>query len=349
MAGSLRIVGIMLVCPTFAGCGDAQHIAPPPIDAGIASASLIGDSSRFHHFGAVISEPGRKLEYSYQLRNKTRHAIKIVEVVNRKPCCGEIGIGKTTLEPEEETGIRVALSVNQEFGDIIHETVILTDPPQREEIVLRTMAKAFPPIRFEEVASENASALLTSDRPTRVELNVFAYGTPSQPAADLDHLMPVSTLKTTWGGPTEQGHDDGDLIVASRSLAVWVDPSDVAGAHSAEVQLKGRGGVVYRYVLNWETVGAIAASPKMAVVQTGKGNCRVVLRSNVQRKFRVVRAECDIPGVQVRVGNSASALQQVVEVTVSRTARSNLKGGVIAVFTDDPGQMKVDLPLAILE
>jgi hypothetical protein len=112
------------------------------------------------------------------------------------------------------------------------------------------MARAFPPVRFEEVARDSASALLTSDRPARVELDVFAYGTPSQPAADLDHLMPVSTLKTTWGSPTEQGHEDSDLIVVSRRLAVWLDLSDMAGAHSAEVQLKGRGEIVYRYVLS---------------------------------------------------------------------------------------------------
>jgi hypothetical protein len=127
MAVSFRIAAILLVCPTLAGCGDVQHIARPA-RAGIASESLIDDISRSHHFGAVISEPGRKLEHSYPLRNKTRHAIKIVDVVNRKPCCGEIRIGRTTLEPEEETGVRVALSVNQEFGDIIHETVVLTRP-----------------------------------------------------------------------------------------------------------------------------------------------------------------------------------------------------------------------------
>jgi hypothetical protein len=184
MSSSVRLATILLVCPAFAGCNEGYHVALPSV-ARIASEPLFDELSRSHHFGAVISEPGRKLKYNHVLRNKSRHAIRIVDLVNRKPCCGEIHLGKNTLEPGEETAVEVTLFVNQEFGEIVHDTVVVTEPRQTDELVLRTMAKAYPPIRFEQTTPESPSALVSSERPRKVDLTVFAYGTSPQPGVDL--------------------------------------------------------------------------------------------------------------------------------------------------------------------
>ena len=50
--------------------------------------------------------------------NATSHDTKVVNLVNRKPCCGEARIGKTMLHPGDETEVEVTLSnheANQTF------------------------------------------------------------------------------------------------------------------------------------------------------------------------------------------------------------------------------------------
>lgn len=101
--------------------------------------------------------------------------------------------------------------------------------------------------------------------------------------------------------------------------------------------------------MNWETVSAIAASPRVAVLRPGNGYCRILFRSNDKTPFRITQIECDVRGVQARAVSAASSLQQLVEVRSSDAQRSNLKSGSIAVFTDHPAQSRVDLRFTTLE
>jgi hypothetical protein len=127
-----------------------RHRAPPRASAEAeASAPLIAEEARSHHFGAVISKPGLKLKHAYRLVNTSKGDIKVLELVNRRPCCGEVRIGKTLLHSGEETEVGVTLSIRQEFGEIVHDTAVLTKPASPEELVLRTMARIYPAIRTE--------------------------------------------------------------------------------------------------------------------------------------------------------------------------------------------------------
>ena len=80
------------------------------------------------------------------------------------------------------------LSIQQEFGDVIHEVVVQTNPPQVEELVLRTTAKAYPAIRVEDTTPNNGSVLPSSDKARLVEYSVFAHGTWDEPPIDLDRV-----------------------------------------------------------------------------------------------------------------------------------------------------------------
>ncbi len=69
--------------------------------------------------------------------------------MNRKPCCGVVAVGKTTLAPDEATDVVVTLSVGGRFGDVTHEAVVVTDDTPPQELVLRTVTQACPPLRVE--------------------------------------------------------------------------------------------------------------------------------------------------------------------------------------------------------
>ena len=86
-------------------------------------------------------------------------------------------LGRRPSAPGDETEVEVLLSIQQEFGDVIHEVVVQTNPPQVEELVLRTTAKAYPAIRVEDTTPNNGSVLPSSDKARLVEYSVFAHGT----------------------------------------------------------------------------------------------------------------------------------------------------------------------------
>ena len=180
------------------------YCPPPTNESTAASATLIGEESRSHHFGAVISKSGLKLKHGYRLVNTTKHDVKVTSLVNRKPCCGALRIGKTMLHPGDETEVEVTLSIRQEFGDVIHDTVVLTEPAQPDELVLRTMARAYPAIRIEEVTPGSGTVLLSSDKPKPVEFRVLAYGSSRSAGVDLDRVELCSAINVDWLGLKEE-------------------------------------------------------------------------------------------------------------------------------------------------
>jgi hypothetical protein len=329
------------------GCDRRDHPSAAYLDKMNADLPLLCEESH-HHFGAVLGKSGRKLVHAYRMVNTTSHDIKIVELANRKPCCGEVRVGKTMLHPGDDTSVQVTISVKQEFGDIVHETVVLTEPAQPEDLVLRTTATAYPPIRIEEVLPERVSILLTSAKPKLIELNVFAYGTSAEAPLDLDRMSTRSTISVSWAGPAEAPSEDSPIIV-SRRLAAWLDLAGAPGEHKAEILFSDLDQIVYRHILHWETVSAITTSPATIAFRQGNRDYRVLVRSNDQRSFCITRIECDVRGLKARAASAGSALQQVLEIQGAVDPRQDVKRGVIGIFTDRPAQGRVDLPFLLIE
>jgi len=331
----MRVVGLIL--------------RPPPNESAAANASLIGEESRSHHFGAVISKSGLKLKHAYRLVNSTAHDIKVRDLVNRKPCCGEVRIGKTMLHPGDETEVEVTLSIRQEFGDTVHDTVVLTEPAQSEELVLRTMASAYPAIRIEEIAPASGTVLLSSDRPKPVELRVLAYGSSTEGPLDLDGVELRSTIKVDWLGPKEEATSEDGLTVETRRFTARLDPAGAPGERKAEIVLVNDKQPCCTHVVSWETVTPITAFPKMIVLKPGERDYRVLIQSRDQKLFRITRIECNVPGIKGRAANDGAGVTQTVAVERPGALQPQSVRGLITVFTDHPAQGKVDLPFVVVD
>jgi hypothetical protein len=345
----LRYTTLALVA-LVGGCVDSTReriLRSPP--AAETEPPLIDRESRTHHFGAVISSTDRKLVHRYRLANSAKHDIRIVELINRKPCCGDLSTGKTTLRPGDETEVEVKLSVRQEFGDIVHEAVVLTEPPQSEELVLRTVARAYPPIRIEEVTPIDGSVILSRREPKRVEFRVFAHGSSIEPPVDLDRLEIRSTIKVDWAGRKEESPSDDGLRIESRRFTASLDSSGPPGEHKAEILLRDGEQDRYRHVVNWEVASPISASPKLIVIKPGQRDYRIFIQSHDQNLFRITRIECKMPDIQGRAADTRSALSQVVEVKTEGVPTPRIGRGMITVFTDHPAQGKVDLPFVVID
>ena len=323
---------------------------PPPknADGTQADAPLIADEARSHHFGAVISGSGKKLKHAYRLANATNHEIKFVDLVNRKPCCGDVRIGTTTLRPGDLTEVEVTISIRQEFGEIVHDTAVLTEPAEPEELVLRTMATAYPPVRIEEESPVKNAVLLRSDKPKSVDFRVFVYGSSTEPPVDLDRIELRSTIKVKWLGPKQAVTSDGDPTVETRQFTALLDPAGLPGERKSEIVLQDDKQTYYTHRLTWHVIPVITAAPKLIVMKPGKRDYRVLIQSRDQRQFRIMRVESKVPGIQGRAVNAAAALTQLVEVEAEDALRKKDQRGHLTVFTDHPDHGQVDLPFVVI-
>jgi len=339
-----RFLSLLLV---VTGCGPASSKTNVGTAEEEAKPSLIAEADRHHDFGAVIGRAGQKMDHRYRLENPTGRDVKIVDVINRKTCCGIVHVGRSILRPGEATEVDVTLVVGDKFGEVAHETEVVTDLPSDSNIVLRTTAQAFPAIRVEEVASSEGPILVGTREVRRVELRVLATGTSAEPPVDLDRLELRSTIGVDWAGPKEESPADEGLKVETRRFTASLDPSGLPGDRQAEILLMDGKGVVGRHLVAWVVASAIAATPKMIVMERGKDRYRVTLQSRDQRPFRVVRVDCGVPGVQGRAATGSASRTQIVEVEGVPPPGSGR--GQVTVLTDHSAQEKVELPFLVIE
>ena len=344
---------IRVILPSFlllailSGCAQSPWsddlIEPEPA----ATRSLIAEADREHDFGPVIANPGRKIEHRYRLTNVTQQDVKILNVINRKTCCGIVRVEKTTLHPGDTTDVEVTLLVGDRFGEVTHATELVTDLPADSNLILLTAARAVPPIRVEEDSAFERTILIGAKEPRQVSLRVFSSGTAADPPANLDRMELRSTIGVDWASPKEQSSSGDDLRVESRKLTVALDPSGPPGERRAEILIQGDKQVLYRQVVNWEIAPRMTASPKVIAMRPGQRDYRVVIQSRDQTPFQITRIECNEPGIRARPVNAASALIQTVRI--EGIPGSKDRRGTLTVFTDHPIQEKVELSIVMIE
>ena len=333
-----------IVALTIAGCRDDEPVAPTtPV-----AATLIDDDARTHHFGAVVSRPGKTLEHRFRLANTTSHAIKLADVINRKSCCGAIKVGAMALPPGGSTEVVVTLMVGNKFGDVVHETEVVTDPPSPGEIVLRLVAQAVPAIRVEQTSAQ-ALSFVAGTGPQAVEFLVTANGTDAEPPIDLDVLTLTPPADARWLGPKRDAASEESANAISRHFAVTLDPSGSAGERSTAFGLRTDSITVYEHVVAWEIVPALSANPRVAILPAGSRKTRLLIRAQGGRSFRVTRVESSQVGISATCTSSDSLAAQVISVNADAPVDANLKGQSLTIFTDLPAQASVRVPVIIQE
>ena len=332
-----------------AGQGCGQPVAVPRTDDAPSGPELIDESAMTHHFGTFVNNPNRKLKHAYRLVNSTNHEVKVVDLINGKPCCGEVNIGQTTLRVGDETAVEVTLSVRQEFGDIVHKTTVVTEPCQVHELVLTTTAKVYPLVRVEEVAPSEPLLLLTSEKPKSLECRVVTYGSPSEPPVDLDFVELGSSVKVSWKGTKERWRSDDGSAFESRTMVALLEPTGTPGQRRERVLLRYGQRLLYTHALTWELAAPIRASPRTVVMKPHGGRFRVVIHSRDLNRFRVRRVECGVAGIRGTAEGSEALLTHEVRLECDGSARMESAREVVTVFTDHPAQPRVELPVILLK
>jgi hypothetical protein len=339
--------GILLLLAIAAGCGRSQvSVSPAGLEAE-ANPALIVESARQHDFGAVIARPGRKMVHPYRLVNSSGQEVNILEVINRNTCCGIVRARTGILRPGDAVDVEVTLMVADRFGEVVHETEVVTDLPSDSSIVLRTAAGAIPVVRVENSSSEEGTMLIGAGEPRRAEFRAFVAGTSAEPPVDLSLVELRSTIKVDWVGPKQESPPEDGLQVESRRFAAWLDPGGPPGERRAEILLRDGNQVLDRHVVDWEVVSPIMASPRMIVMGAGQGRYRVLVESRDRKLFRIIRVQCNLPGIKARAVDASAAVRQSVEL--EGAPRPSNGSGVVTLFTDHPAQAKVDVPFVVID
>lgn len=295
----------------------------------------------------MIAGPGRKIEHRYRLNNATPHDIKILNVVNRKACCGDVSTGASVLHPGGACDIAVRLRVGDRFGQVVHETEVVTDSPDESSLLLRTAATAVPPLRVEQDTPLDRTIIMGAKESRLAAFRVYASGTSAELPVDLDRAELRSPMKVGWAGPKQSSAADERFEVEMPRFIATLDPTGPAGERAAEVVLRQGDQIHARYVVTWQIVPPIVASPKVVAIRSGQREYQVVIQSRDHRAFRIKRIECSAAGVEGRALGSNAALAQTI--VFEGRSRPKDQRGAIAVFTDHPLQEKVDLPYVVIE
>jgi hypothetical protein len=282
----------------------------------------------------------------FRLTNSTGRDVKIVDVVNQKPCCGTLSVDKAVLGPGDYANVEVTLQVGGRFGNVTHLAEVVTDLPGSESIVLRTSANAVPAIRIAEDSSAMTTVLVGDRAPRTLELRADASGTPTEPPADLGGVELRSTIAVRWAGPKEPSPAEEGLVVESRRFIATLDSSGEPGERRADILLQDGERVLFDHVLRWEVVPRLQASPNVIVMQPGEREYRVTIRSRDNTPFRIKRTECAAMGIKCRPASAAPGITQTVRIEGSPSPNSGR--GAVVVFTDHPAQEKVAIPLVVV-
>jgi hypothetical protein len=149
MRSDLALLFALILLAAQVGCARTSPQADTT-DQARPIAVKFGDGADLQfNFGHVIGDPTRKLSHTFTLQNQTGKAVKVAEVVNGMPCCGEVEpIQTKELLPGDSLNVTVRVRPSR-IGPMRHWAAVITDDPNAEEIKLATLADVHAPLRIE--------------------------------------------------------------------------------------------------------------------------------------------------------------------------------------------------------
>jgi hypothetical protein len=340
-----NLLPVFLATLVASGCRNA----PPEGPRVEAKPTLIAETDRRHHFGTVVSRPGRTASHSYRLVNTTANVVNLLNVINRKTCCGSVRAEKLRLGCGEAADVEVTLHLDNRFGDVVNVVEVVTDLPSDERVELRTSATAVMFLRVEPVSLPQGPILAGTDVASRATFQVFAAGDADEPPIDLNRIALRSTIPVEWAGPKQECPSEDGLTIESRVFRTTMDAAGLPGNRRAEIllQMEKESDVLLRHVVDWRVIPPVSVAPEMIVLKSGDHEYRVVLKSQDKAAFRVTGVACGDQGVHGLAASSDPAPTQVV--VVKGTPKPGAKRGVVAISTDHPASGKIKVPYTVLD
>ena len=342
---------------TIVSCQPSQYesplkpsvtVSPPPKEKAKSAVDLL--VNRSNNRGILIGGRGRFLDTETVIKNPTDHPIKILDVVNAKPCCGIVSFSPpvpTVLRPGDSATITVRLKLNESLGPLAHRTLITTNTSGDEPIEVWNYATVYPEISIEPKSSGSITVLPGSD--LKVQFTIHSNGNDEVAPIPLDAILLRSNLSVHWLGDVVEVKRGDGLIEISREGEVQIPAGRSVGRHAEEVRVEFREQLKATLPILWETPTSIHMAPEALLFTAVNSQPAKVLllRSTDDREFQLLGVESEHELVKATIERNIRKKFHRVEVVLNSASKVE-KPFVLVIRTDHPDQPSVEVPCMIL-
>ena len=343
-----KVVVLSCVVVICASCSDPVGVDVPDSPTVAASSSRpvstttwFDPASCTHDFGPILAGTSVARRHTYRLVNPSVQPVRIIGVVNRKPCCGDVeAIGATTLDPDAAVEIIVTLHIGLAAGRVVHLAELHYQDKDGKTLAapIRTTGTGLARAVIEPV--EPAPSLLAPGESARIEYLARSFGNRDRPPFPLDDRAIRCDVPTRWTGPAESRIDPATgLDEIRRPFAATVAASGEPGHRLTVIDLLEDGSPVGRMPIAYEVTALIRATPSGLIVAAGShGPWTVVLKANQDRPFRVLAGHSTVEGMALGPFDPTSRPTHHLTIRLDGRAGAEARSGEIVVETDHPLQ-----------
>lgn len=333
----------VLVILATAGCAEEPRpaLAPaaPPSNAADLVFGPAGD--RRFDFGVVVGGEDRSLKHEYRLVNHSDSPVRILEVVNAKPCCGQVEpVESNTLEPGEGLDIKVTVRAGQTLGPVQHRVLVETDLGEPATLEYWTVVEVIPRVRLDEV-TEKLAPLFPGHSAQR-RFVVYAHALEGERGLELDDSTVNATSGLAWEGPARRTQRADGVVEWSRPLSITLTAEGDPGPRTETITVLDGERPALQRRLDWEVASCLKADPPgLIAAVASRMEKRVIVRSVDGRAFRITSIGVEAPGVSAKVEEDEPRAAHVVRVAIEPEADGQGRSGKLVIKTDHPGQAVV--------
>lgn len=340
-----RLVGCLIAFAATSGC---LKLDDSPTPRASRDGELFGPpGEREHDFGLVIAKPGLQLTHTFPLRNTTERPLRLLRVINRKPCCGEVRFTPTTLLAGQMTCLDVTLKVGESTEPLSHLAVVETDDPEFPSRQFFTFARPHP--RFTLEPQKDNATLVRAGTTSTAHYTAMAFATPGDRPPSLDDAVILSNAPAQWIGSPKVREVDGGLIASSRPLSLSLIGDGTPGERVTSVEIARHGERLFALRAGWKVDAAIKSAPGALVIgiDSEPSQSTISLRSEDGKAFRITGIRSDLACVVAWPRESGARPIQSVAVQIEPAKRDSTRVGKLTIRTDHPFQPDLNVPVYV--
>ena len=280
-----------------------------PIDKYDATSSrflLIDQKDQTYSFGTVISNGPQTLTHDFVIINNTSAPISELSVVNGRPCCGTVSVQKTTLEPGEQTSVRVAITLNRQFGLIQHVSELRSENSLSNPILLTTEVHVVPKVSIQE------KSIGANDNSHLLQLEVKVAKQITESVVDTENLEIRSKLITRWLGEKSVASEHG-LLTETRMLSITLPTDGLPGDYSESLTILSGEQILKEHTIHWTVQPEIVITPKSMGVRVGESR-QVLVRSPKGLRFKLSRAQITSESLTLKCDNMSYQQSHLIDL-----------------------------------
>lgn len=290
-------------------------------------------------------KPGRRLYYSFAIRNTGQMPLQIEKV---KPDCGCVVAEFDATIPVGGVGrVRATLNTAGRKGDLEKHLRVTCNDPEQPTILLTMTARIFQPV--EVLPCEELLMPLTQGRAARTDVVVRGNdATPfviekaesSHPSLQVRIVRPVKPLSET---PKMAQQDQRVELVVPKSapMAAFDATVTLQTTHPERPTITLR---VSAYPQN----AVVANPPRLYFGEVSAESLETLTRTITlfrrQGTFKVIAATTTDPALLLKVEPSPDGVYNDIRATYRGGWQPGATGGRITIRTDDPSRPTIEVP-----